>query len=78
MIVTALLSGYSIATREEIIFFIVPLAISFLIVKKYHCIRYITPSYIAFNFVIVSLFQFLYEKYWEKISKHSLLNSHSI
>ena len=45
---------------------------------KYHCIRYITPSYIAFNFVIVSLFQFLYEKYWEKISKHFLLNFQSM
>ena len=33
-IITALLSGYAIATREETILFIVPLAISFLIAKK--------------------------------------------
>ena len=33
-IITALLSGYAFATREETILFIVPLAISFLIVKK--------------------------------------------
>jgi len=33
-IITALLSGYAIATREETILFIVPLAISFLMAKK--------------------------------------------
>ena len=33
-IITALLSGYAIATREETILFIVPLALSFLIVKR--------------------------------------------
>ena len=33
-IITALLSGYSIATREETILFIAPLAISFLVLKK--------------------------------------------
>ena len=33
-IITALLSGYTIATREETILFIFPLAITFLIVKK--------------------------------------------
>jgi hypothetical protein len=34
-IITALLSGYAIATREETVFFVIPLAISFLIGKKY-------------------------------------------
>ena len=35
---------------------------------KYHCIRYVTPAYVALNFVVVCLIHGLYKKFWNLFS----------